>query len=73
MRLTTAPANTATCACQSSGITRRSTLSRLTAKKDRYGRTIGKVMFDGTDACLEQIKAGLAWRYKRYVSELRPP
>ena len=38
-------------------------------KKDRYGRTIGKVMVDGTDACLEQIKAGLAWHYKRYASE----
>ena len=38
-------------------------------KKDRYGRTIGKVMVDGTDACLEQIKASLAWHYKRYASE----
>ncbi len=38
-------------------------------KKDRYGRTIGKVMVDGTDACLEQIKAGFAWHYKRYASE----
>ena len=38
-------------------------------KKDRYGRTLGKVMVDGTDACLEQIKAGLAWHYKRYASE----
>ena len=26
-------------------------------------------MVDGTDACLEQIKAGLAWHYKRYASE----
>jgi endonuclease YncB( thermonuclease family) len=38
-------------------------------KKDRFGRTIGKVMVDGTDACLEQIKAGWAWHYKRYASE----
>ena len=38
-------------------------------KKDRYGRTLGKVMVDGTDACLEQVKAGLAWHYKRYASE----
>ena len=38
-------------------------------KKDRYGRTIGKVMVDGTDVCLEQIKAGWAWHYKRYASE----
>ena len=38
-------------------------------KKDRYGRTLGKVLIDGTDACLEQVKAGLAWHYKRYASE----
>ena len=38
-------------------------------KKDRYGRTLGKVMVDGTDVCLEQIKAGVAWHYKRYASE----
>ncbi len=38
-------------------------------KKDRYGRTIGKVLINGTDVCLEQIKAGLAWHYKRYASE----
>ena len=41
----------------------------LWENKDRFGRTIGKVMVDGTDACLEQIKAGLAWHYKRYASE----
>ena len=38
-------------------------------KKDRYGRPLGKVMVDGTDVCLEQIKAGVAWHYKRYASE----
>ena len=38
-------------------------------KKDRYGRTIGKVMLGGTDANLEQIKAGLAWHYKAYERE----
>ena len=38
-------------------------------KKDRYCRTLGKVMVDGTDVCLEQVKAGLAWHYKRYASE----
>ena len=41
----------------------------LWVKKDRYGRTLGKVMVDGTDVCLEQIKAGVAWHYKRYASE----
>ena len=35
-------------------------------KKDRYGRTIGKVEIDNMDICLEQIKRGLAWHYKHY-------
>lgn len=39
------------------------------AKRDRYGRIIGKVMLDGRDVCLEQIKAGLAWHYKKYAAE----
>ncbi len=27
-------------------------------KRDRYGRIVGKVLLDGIDACLEQVKAG---------------
>lgn len=38
-------------------------------KRDRYGRTIGKIMVDGIDANLEQVKAGLAWHYKKYANE----
>jgi endonuclease YncB( thermonuclease family) len=38
-------------------------------KKDRYGRIIGKVLIGGKDACLEQIRAGLAWHYKKYQKE----
>ena len=38
-------------------------------KKDKYGRTVGKVLLNGTDICLEQIKAGMAWHYKQYQSE----
>lgn len=38
-------------------------------KKDKYGRTVGKVVQNGTDICLEQIKFGMAWHYKQYVSE----
>ena len=34
---------------------------------DRYGRTVGTVFVDGTDACLAQVKAGLAWVYDHYV------
>jgi endonuclease YncB( thermonuclease family) len=29
-------------------------------KQDKYGRTIGKILVDGLDANLEQVKAGMA-------------
>lgn len=38
-------------------------------KKDRYGRTVGKIIVDGIDANLEQVKVGLAWHYKQYQRE----
>ncbi len=38
-------------------------------KKDRYGRVLGRVLVNGTDACLEQIRAGLAWHYKQYAKD----
>ncbi|WP_232428956.1 thermonuclease family protein [Aromatoleum toluclasticum] len=38
-------------------------------KEDRYGRTIGKVLLDGMDANLAQVRAGLAWHYKQYERE----
>lgn len=41
-------------------------------KTDRYGRTLGKVLADGRDINLEQVKAGLAWHYKYYQDE-QPP
>ena len=39
------------------------------SKKDRYGRTVGKVIVDGVDTNLAQIKAGMAWHYKQYQRE----
>jgi len=39
-------------------------------KRDKYGRIVGKVLIDGTDANLEQIEAGMAWFYRRYAKEL---
>jgi endonuclease YncB( thermonuclease family) len=39
-------------------------------KRDRYWRTVGKVVIDGMDANLEQIKRGMAWFYKGYENEL---
>ena len=38
-------------------------------KKDRYGRILGRVLVNGTDVCLEQIKNGMAWHYKQYARE----
>lgn len=40
--------------------------------KDRYGRTVSRVMVNGTDAGLEQIKAGFAWHYKKYQKDQLP-
>lgn len=39
------------------------------SKLDRYGRTVGKVMVNGIDANLAQIKAGMAWWYEKYRKE----
>lgn len=39
------------------------------SKKDKYGRTVGKIIVDGIDVNLEQIKAGMAWHYKKYQKE----
>ncbi len=41
-------------------------------KRDRYDRIVGKVLVDGIDACLEQVKAGFAWHYKKYQHEQSP-
>ena len=39
------------------------------SKKDKYGRILGKILVDGVDANLEQIKAGMSWHYKKYQHE----
>ena len=41
-------------------------------KQDRYRREVGKVWVAGEDANLEQLKAGLAWHYKKYEDEQSP-
>jgi endonuclease YncB( thermonuclease family) len=41
-------------------------------KTDRYGRTLGKVIAEGRDVNLLQVKAGLAWHYKYYQDEQSP-
>lgn len=42
------------------------------SKLDRYGRTVGKVMVNGLDANLAQVKAGMAWWYEKYRKEQSP-
>jgi endonuclease YncB( thermonuclease family) len=34
-------------------------------KRDRYERILGKVLLNGEDMNLEQVRAGLAWHYKK--------
>ena len=48
------------------------TVSIPESKIDRYGRTVSRVMIGKTDAGLEQIKAGMAWHYKKYEIEQSP-
>lgn len=38
-------------------------------KQDKYGRTLGKIMVNGLDANLEQVKSGLSWHYRKYQME----
>ena len=41
-----------------------------TNKTDRYGRTVGKVLLNGEDINLKQVRRGLAWVYTDYIKEL---
>ena len=41
-----------------------------THKRDRYGRFVGKVLVEGRDINVEQIRRGLAWFYRQYEREL---
>ena len=42
------------------------------SKTDRYRREVCKVLVNGADAGLEQIRAGMAWYFRRYGKELPP-
>ena len=41
-------------------------------KRDRYQRVVGKVLVNGIDVNLEQVKRGMAWFFKHYQNE-QPP
>ena len=38
-------------------------------KEESYGRLVCKVMVQGRDACLEQVRDGMAWHYKQFQDE----
>lgn len=40
-----------------------------TTKKDRHRRFIGKVLVNGQDINIEQIRRGMAWFYRHYENE----
>lgn len=41
-----------------------------TNKADKYGRAVGKVLLNGEDVNLKQVRRGLAWVYADYIKEL---
>jgi endonuclease YncB( thermonuclease family)/methylphosphotriester-DNA--protein-cysteine methyltransferase len=41
-------------------------------KVDKYRRTVGTIMLDGRDVNIEQVKAGMAWHFKKYEDEQSP-
>lgn len=41
-----------------------------TKKLDRYKRHVGKILLDGQDINLEQVRRGMAWFYRQYEREL---
>ena len=38
-------------------------------KSDRYGRAVCRVLVDGVDVGLEQVRRGFAWHYVKYAHE----
>jgi endonuclease YncB( thermonuclease family) len=40
---------------------------------DQYGRLVGKVLLDGRDIDLEQVKAGMVWHYKQHEADRPKP
>lgn len=47
-------------------------VSILWTKVDKYRRTVGTIMIDGRDINIEQVKAGMAWHFKKYEDEQEP-
>ncbi len=47
-------------------------LTIIPVKRDPYGRTVARVLAGDVDVGLEQVRAGMAWHYKRYEAEQSP-
>ncbi|WP_448172273.1 thermonuclease family protein [Rhizobacter fulvus] len=47
---------------------RRNAEIRPTAR-DRYGRTVARVICEGADANAAMVRSGMAWAYTRYLSD----
>ena len=41
-------------------------------KVDKYRRTVGTIMLNGRDINIEQVRAGVAWHFKKYEDEQSP-
>jgi len=41
-------------------------------KRDRYGRLVGVIQYEGRDVNLAMVKVGYAWHYKKYQREQTP-
>jgi len=42
------------------------------SKHDGNRRIVGKVLLNGSDVCLDQVIAGMAWHYKDYEADQTP-
>ena len=52
-----------------SGLVFGKTVTVEFSKHDRYGRVVGKVLYEKADMDLQQVEVGLAWHYKQYAKE----
>ncbi len=52
-----------------SGLIFGKTVTFQVLKRDKYNREVAKILLDGKDINLQQIKDGFAWHYKDYQRE----